>query len=109
MLPRMIPTITGHLLQAILVSQVQGIHDGPKYPYQYVFDMQLSHEDSVSCMPVGPDPLSDIFVLCPPRWNEVRLRSRLRICSFCIQLGPAPYLLLLLPSIPMPSSHQKSG
>jgi len=30
--------------------------------YQYVLDIQLSHDDSVSCMPLGPDPLSDMFV-----------------------------------------------
>lgn len=30
--------------------------------YQYVLDMQLSHEDSVPCMPPF-DPLSDMFVL----------------------------------------------
>lgn len=74
MLPRMMPTITGHLLQALLVSHVHNVRDGPSHPYQYVFDMQLSHEDSVSCMPVGPDPLSDMFVLNPPRLNQTRMR-----------------------------------
>jgi hypothetical protein len=43
--------------------------------YQYVFDMQLSHDDSVSWMPMGLDPLSDMFVMRSSRLNQMCTRS----------------------------------